>query len=143
MGTRADFYVGRGPQAEWLGSIALDGYPSGVAHERYPAGQRLLRSLTEAEFRENLSAFFAEKFGQVTKPEQGWPWPWEDSRLTDYAYAFDGGKVWASSFGREWFDPRQPEPDQEGQSKNAVFPDMKARQRVTLGERSGLIISAG
>jgi hypothetical protein len=30
MGTRADFYVGRGPDAEWLGSVAMDGYPSGV-----------------------------------------------------------------------------------------------------------------
>jgi hypothetical protein len=30
MGTRADFYVGRGGQAEWLGSIAWDGYPSGI-----------------------------------------------------------------------------------------------------------------
>ena len=23
MGTRADFYVGRGPDAEWIGSLAL------------------------------------------------------------------------------------------------------------------------
>ena len=27
MGTRADFYVGRGDAAEWIGSIAYDGYP--------------------------------------------------------------------------------------------------------------------
>jgi hypothetical protein len=30
MGTRADFYVGRGKDAEWLGSVAFDGYPSGT-----------------------------------------------------------------------------------------------------------------
>lgn len=30
MGTRADFYVGRGTEAEWIGSIALDGYPDGI-----------------------------------------------------------------------------------------------------------------
>jgi len=30
MGTRADFYVGIGPEAEWVGSIAYDGYPDGV-----------------------------------------------------------------------------------------------------------------
>jgi len=30
MGTRADFYVGRGKTAEWLGSIAWDGYPAGL-----------------------------------------------------------------------------------------------------------------
>jgi hypothetical protein len=30
MGTRADFYIGRGTEAEWLGSVAWDGYPGGV-----------------------------------------------------------------------------------------------------------------
>lgn len=30
MGTIADFYVGRGPKAEWIGSIAWDGYPDGI-----------------------------------------------------------------------------------------------------------------
>jgi hypothetical protein len=30
MGTRADFYVGRGETAEWLGSIAWDGNPGGA-----------------------------------------------------------------------------------------------------------------
>lgn len=30
MGTRADFYVGRGEQAEWLGSIAWDGNPGAI-----------------------------------------------------------------------------------------------------------------
>ena len=30
MGTRADFYIGRGAEAEWLGSIAWDGYPGGI-----------------------------------------------------------------------------------------------------------------
>lgn len=30
MGTRADFYVGRGVDAQWLGSIAYDGYPDGT-----------------------------------------------------------------------------------------------------------------
>lgn len=30
MSTRADFYVGRGAEAEWIGSISWDGYPDGV-----------------------------------------------------------------------------------------------------------------
>ncbi len=30
MGTRADFYIGRGPTAEWIGSLPLDGYPEGI-----------------------------------------------------------------------------------------------------------------
>ncbi len=30
MGTRADFYTGRGQTAQWLGSIAWGGYPVGT-----------------------------------------------------------------------------------------------------------------
>lgn len=30
MGTRADFYVGTGANAEWLGSIAYDGHPDTI-----------------------------------------------------------------------------------------------------------------
>ena len=30
MGTRADFYIGKGTDAEWLGSIAWNGYPDGI-----------------------------------------------------------------------------------------------------------------
>ena len=26
MGSRADFYIGEGTEAEWLGSVAWDGY---------------------------------------------------------------------------------------------------------------------
>lgn len=33
MGTRADFYVGRGEQAQWLGSIGWNGYPEGINKE--------------------------------------------------------------------------------------------------------------
>ena len=50
MGTRADFYMGTGTGAEWLGSVALDGYqdgPSGIP-QRYP---RLPAAKTEAEWR--------------------------------------------------------------------------------------------
>jgi hypothetical protein len=31
MGTRADFYVGKGKKSEWIGSIAWDGYPQGIS----------------------------------------------------------------------------------------------------------------
>lgn len=33
MGTRADFYVGRGKDAEWIGSVAFDGYPDGFERD--------------------------------------------------------------------------------------------------------------
>ena len=33
MDERADFYVGRGEDAEWLGSITWNGYPKALAFE--------------------------------------------------------------------------------------------------------------
>ena len=94
MGTRADFYVGRGEQAEWLGSIGWDGYPSGIP-------DTVLNAHHEAAYRAAVAAFFATR-DDVTLPEQGWPWPWNDSRITDYAYAFDEGGVYYSYFGHDW-----------------------------------------
>lgn len=131
MGTRADFYIGRGENAEWLGSIGWDGNPYGLP-------ERLLAASTEDDFKAAFHAYIASR-DDFTSPDMGWPWPWNDSRTTDYAYAFDDGKVWASCFGGKWFEAagEQPEDDEE---KTSVFPDMKDRKNVTLGERSGVII---
>ncbi len=54
MGTRADFYIGRGEKAEWLGSVAWDGYPTGILPE-------LLKSESENDYRTNLKEFFKER----------------------------------------------------------------------------------
>jgi len=134
MGTRADFYVGRGKNAEWLGSIAFDGYPDGIE----PA---VLNAKTEAKFRKNVAQFFKD-CNHATLPDHGWPWPWDDSRTTDFSYAFDGKKVHASCFGSEWFDPLKKYTDDEieARKKSADFPNMKDRQNVTFGKRSGLIV---
>ena len=132
MGTRADFYVGRGESAEWLGSIAWDGYPDGIAVD-------VIQAKSEDAYRKAVSEMLDEDKAS-TRPERGWPWPWEDSRTTDYAYAFDGEKVWASCFGSEWWSAADPEPDHDSLKKTAIFPNMKNRQRVTFGARSGLIV---
>src|SRR5688500_6281329 len=95
MGTRADSYVGRGKDAKWVGSIPFDGYPDGI-------DKKVLKAKTEAKFLEAINGFFGDR---ATLPSMGWPWPWDDSGTTDYAYAFDSGKVWASRFGHAWFDP--------------------------------------
>jgi hypothetical protein len=136
MGTRADFYVGRGEAAEWLGSIGWDGYPDGI-------DDAVKSATTLEEFQSALQHFVASR-EDWTKPDDGWPWPWDNSRTTDYAYAFDGGKVWASCFGHEWFDATQKEPDgNDAGRKTAVFPDMSGRKNVTLGRRSGVIVIRG
>ncbi len=131
MGTRADFYVGRGEGAEWLGSIAFDGYPKGIAAE-------ILNASTETEYRERVARFLVREDG--TTPEMGWPWSWEDSRTTNYAYAFDFGRVWAH--GASWFVATEPKPEPD-EEDDAVFPNMKARQNVTFGRRSGLLVRHG
>jgi hypothetical protein len=140
MGTRADFYVGKGEKAEWLGSIAWDGYPEGI-------NKGVLNARTERGFRQALKNFFSER-DDVSKPETGWPWPWEDSQTTDYAYAFDAGKVWVSGFGRPYLTVKQR--DKVGASEELykeyskrpkqVFPNMKEKQKTTFGPRSGLMV---
>lgn len=133
MGTRADFYVGRGEQAEWLGSIAWDGDPGGIP-------KRLLKAATERKYRVVVGAFLVER-DDATWPAMGWPWPWENSQTTDYAYAFDGGKVWASCFGYAWFDPLQHEPEvDEDAAKPTVFTTMNTANFARSGHRSGLIV---
>jgi hypothetical protein len=87
MGTRADFYVGTGKEAEWLGSVAFDGYEwaEGLPNE-------IASAKTGEDFRDLVAAMLASR-DDATTPAQGWPWPWKTSRLTDYVYYFDGEKV--------------------------------------------------
>jgi len=95
MGTRADFYIGRGDDMEWIGSIAWDGYPDDRDVNA------VNKEATEESFREGVSNLIKSSGG--IQPHEGWPWPWDDSGTTDYAYAFDAGIVYASHFGGPWF----------------------------------------
>lgn len=134
MGTRADFYMGRGKDSEWLGSIGWDGYPEGIDDD-------LLQSTTPESFKAAVEAFLVKENGIF--PYQGWPWPWDNSQTTDYAYAFEGGEVHASCFGHQWFDPKADEPSvEEGDNdgKPTSFPDMRGRQNLNLGPQSGVIV---
>ena len=133
MGTRADFYVGRGEKAEWLGSIAWDGHPEGLD------APQLLGATGEPHYRNEVAKLLAAR-DDGTVPADGWPWPWKDSQTTDYALAFDERRVWASSFGHGWWLASETEPDNEDESKTAIFPDMTAQRKVTFGKRSGVIV---
>lgn len=151
MGTRADFYIGRGENAEWLGSTAWDGYPEGISlctgerdrfgskkREDWPADAHLFQATTEQDFRARLDRYFLHR-DDVTRPADGWPWPWDNSATTDCAYAFDDGKVWLSWFGEPWLDvfaELQRSDDEERKDADgprAVFPDMSARKNVQYG----------
>jgi len=140
MGTRADFYVGIGKSAEWLGSIAFDGCPEGIADYLFIAP-------TERAFRAKVAGFIASK-NHGTTPDMGWPWPWEDSRTTDYAYAWTGDGVRAWCFGHavpeDVLKARRaadydyaPDGDDWHDAPQDEFPDMSERTNVALGDRSG------
>lgn len=90
MGTRADFYVGIGKEAEWLGSIAYDGFPNKWGHPGV-----LLRLKTENTYRKRVKSIIEKNLHSgAVFPENGWPWPWEDSSLTDYSYYFYNDRVY-------------------------------------------------
>lgn len=166
MGTRADFYIGRGENAEWIGSVAWDGYPDGIVSatlydpETGNTGDRdaeegevsyglptLFEVPTEEEFRQMVTGFL-ENRQDGTKPADGWPWPWKDSGTTDYSYAWDGDQIYISNYGSAWqdkeeHDRREAQEDPPELPESAVFPNMEDRQNVTLGQRSGVIIVGG
>jgi hypothetical protein len=114
MGTRADFYVGVGDKAEWLGSVAWDGYEWDEDEDC-----ELMKATTEQQFRDALSKILKGR-DDATFPEDGWPWPWNDSTTTDYAYYFLDGKVSC--------DERDD------------YPNMDDKKKVAHGKRSGIIL---
>jgi hypothetical protein len=125
VGTRADFYIGRGNDAQWLGSVAFDGYQ--WAAPDCP----LLAATTPDAFIGAVSAI-ATMRPDFTCPDQGWPWPWNDSRMTDYAYVLHDGAVHVYNFGRPIADLAAEEVD--------WFPDMSAIKNVAFGGRSGMLV---
>jgi len=162
MGTRSDFYIGRGENAQWLGSYGWDGHPESMP-------EALLRSKTVKKFTEAVLAYIEENEGIL--PDAGWPWPWDDSNLTDHAYAFDNGEVLISGFGRGWLsfkeytklgkeyekacaawdkaseedeghgydEPYPEDPRSSSDKKTCVFPNMKDIKNVDYGPASGVI----
>ncbi len=125
MGTRADFYFGIGERAEWLGSVGWDG------NEWSEAGTPLLLAKDEGSFRQEVETILSTR-GDATRPEEGWPWPWDDSRLTDYSYCYHEGSVAMFVFGI---------PEGSDQENEEPFPDMRERQNVKIsGPQSGLLL---
>jgi hypothetical protein len=118
MGTRADFYVGVGETAEWIGSVAWDGYE--WAEDK---SSDIAKACTESEYRDAVKKMFSGR-DDASTPQTGWPWPWDNSSLTDYVYYFKDGKTNWKEF-----------------DKVNKWPDMKKVKNVALGSRkSGLII---
>jgi hypothetical protein len=94
----SDFYVGIGEHAEWLGSLVDRGTP-------WILGEDILVFTKEKEYRDAVRRIVD------IRPEDGWPWPWTDSYLTEYTYTFIDNKVLVSYFGGDLYDPLGPEPE--------------------------------
>lgn len=91
MGTRADFYIGRGKDSTWVGSVSHDGYPEGILD--------VLNSYTEKDFLENIKTLET-----YIDPSQGWPWPWKTSKTSDYSYYWtDEGLIILHSYKSKEF----------------------------------------
>ena len=118
MGTRADFYVGTGESAEWLGSVGWDGYEWAE-----DGNTGIARAKTETAFRKAVAKELKGGRDDATMPDMGWPWPWDTSETTDYAYYFADGEV-------RW--------DERGD-----WPDMSHIKRVRMDAGSGLIVISG
>lgn len=146
MGTRADFYIGKGKDAEWLGSIAWDGHD---------VDAQILECTSPEAFRHAVESFLKER-DDATWPKDGWPWPWETSGTTDCSYWHFDGQTWeASHYPHEYFIRRSeqaPDEDEDPDGYRAwlekheripEMPNMKHRQNVTLGKRSGVMVIGG
>jgi hypothetical protein len=146
MGTRADFYVGKGRNAKWLGSIGWDGYRDGISGY-------ILKAKTEANYRKAVRVFLSAR-GDATFPKDGWPWPWNTSATSDCSYWFFEGHCWDANYRTDSLDeqvfvrcdikPNEDDgeflPDILAAAETIDFPDMSARKAVTFGARSGLIV---
>lgn len=134
MGTRADFYIKKADEKEliWIASIAWDGYPDGI-----DCG--VLDSKTQSEYIGNLQRFLKDR-NDVTLPERGWPWPWDNSSTTDFAYCFVDGRVLTNNFGHGWHVYIK---DQDNDNAPMVweyeFPDMSKIKNVRYDKGSGAI----
>lgn len=147
MGTRADFYIGRGKAAKWIGSCAYDGHEDTMKH----------LGIVGAESRKDFVAAVEKRIAKEdgTRPDDGWPWPWDDGHLTDRSYAWDNGKVWLSAWGRKWLTWEQylareaeakrlwDEEEREiAELPKVPFPNMKKRRNMApVGSRkSGTLL---
>ncbi len=80
METRADFYIGI-DKPKWIGSISKNGHPFNIPCE-------ILIQTNVTMYEELVVEFLTTNKGTIESMGDQWPWPWEDSKLTDYSYFF-------------------------------------------------------
>ena len=97
---KADFYVGLGRNAEWIGSVSKCG-------EVWEVSPKLLLQVNQTMYEEEVIEYINFCEGVVANHKCQWPWTWVDSRMTDYSYFFlpEMEKVYMSIEGGIILDP--------------------------------------
>lgn len=145
MGTRADFYIEKDNNLVWLGSVAWDGYDVEKSLlEDNDVASLVKFSKTEKDYLAALSNYAQERIDRRSdwiSPEEGWPWPWDNSHTTDRAYVFRNGCVDCYSWGQlmEGMDENGEYPEGEP-PKDDRFPDMSSIKNV---KDAGFLILRG
>lgn len=99
---KADFYIGLGDNARWLGSIATDGGPAevGRVHDLFNTSGDVA-DYTEDSFTDAVARIVrdvdadddSKRQGWLAADDDVWPWPYPSSTLTDYTYAWNNGCI--------------------------------------------------
>lgn len=97
----ADFYLGTGPDAQYLGSLLDDGSPAamddldlfGPAEGGQPYSDETFVRIVEDVLREVVEAPTDERMAALASEGDSWPHNYLDSSGTDYVYAAVKGAV--------------------------------------------------
>ena len=97
---KADFYVGIGPKAEWIGSVSRCG-------EIWCLSTQILLQVNRIMYEEMVIEYIKYCEGVIGNHICKWPWNWPDSRMTEYSYLFipEHEKVYMSILGGDLVDP--------------------------------------
>ncbi len=99
-----DFYLGRGKQAEWLGSVAapvIDLEDLELA-DRFTSTDSTEHLFKDADFRaavDQLLENVGGRWAATVRPHDGWPHPYDKSTQTALALAWQDGAVWVHEYG--------------------------------------------
>lgn len=98
--TSADFYIGSGPDAEYLGSVEIDG--DRITMEQAGMFDRPSREkYGEDTYRSVVASVLADAIADETGWKGSWEWMHESSHFTDMAYVYSKGAVSVFTQGKD------------------------------------------
>lgn len=99
----ADFYLGRGPAARWMGSVkVMDASPEGSLHARvtFTAPDPEREPFGDSHYAQIIDGLL-DVCRPVATPADGWPHKYPDSTETRWTYAWDKGSLYVYEDGVE------------------------------------------